>query len=304
MAARRQDKQKRSIFGLHRSKTDKQQSAGRGTLAGILKVLAVLSAVVAVAAALYFAEGYVRSLKSPETGRLELVDVPGWVNEQVRAKVVAEAGGETLALNDDTAHQVAENLAAVGYLDEVNVRITHEDIRVRGRWRKPLALVKTGLTKFYVDADLVVLEFVSMPNLPIITVKGVPVTRMPPTGQAIDRDDLAAAVAILALLGRLDGEVVPDKPLLDEIDRIDVSNFRGIEDHRLPHIVLYAKDNTQIIWGAEIGAWAQYLEAEDEVKLAKLYSYYKQRGSIMGGVKYINLHYPQDKVPQPIDKYR
>lgn len=268
------------------------------------KVLAAPVAVAAVVAVLYFGEGYVQSLRSEETGRLELVDVPEWVNEQLWVKIVAQAGGESLVINEEVAHQVADNLASVGYLDEVKVQTTQDDIRVRGRWRKPLALVKTGLTKFYVDADLVALDFVAMPNLPIVTVKGVPVTRVPPTGQALDRDDLSAAVAILALLGRLDKEMVPDKPLLDEIDRIDVSNFGGRENPRLPHIVFYAKDHTQIIWGAEIGAWAQHLEAEDEVKLAKLYSYYKECGSLMGGVKYIDLRDPQDKVPQPIDKYR
>ena len=42
----------------------------------------------------------------------------------------------------------------------------------------------------------------------------------------------------------------------------------------------------------------------DEEKLAKLYAYYKEFGSLSADVKYINLRNPQDKMPQPIDKYR
>jgi hypothetical protein len=49
--------------------------------------------------------------------------------------------------------------------------------------------------------------------------------------------------------------------------------------------------------------WGQHLEATDEDKLAKLYGYYKEYGSLMGRAKYINLRDPQDKIPLPIDKY-
>jgi len=101
----------------------------------------------------------------------------------------------------------------------------------------------------------------------------------------------------------MDELITPDKPLLYEIDYIDVSNFEGREDTRFPHIVLYATDKTEIIWGAEIATWQRYLEATDEEKLAKLYGYYKEHGSLLNGVKYINLRNPQDKIPLPIDKY-
>jgi hypothetical protein len=102
----------------------------------------------------------------------------------------------------------------------------------------------------------------------------------------------------------MDRLVTPDKPLLYEIASVDVSNFKGRENSRFPHIVLYTKDNTEIIWGAEVGTWQQFLESTDEQKLAKLYEYYKKHGSLLGGVKYINLRDPQDNIPLPIDKYQ
>jgi hypothetical protein len=113
-------------------------------------------------------------------------------------------------------------------------------------------------------------------------------------------------VALALLLHRMDAEVTPKNPLLEHIANIDMRNFNGRKNPREPHIVLRSKDGTQIIWGAEIGEWTKHLEATDEQKLAKLYAYYRDYGSLSAGAKYIyiNLRDPQDKVPKPIDKYR
>jgi hypothetical protein len=155
-----------------------------------------------------------------------------------------------------------------------------------------------------VDAEQVVLDFVEMPHLPIVKITGLPlITRTPPLGEVWQRDGLAAAIEIIKRLEQMDKLVTPDKPLLYEIDRIDVSNFNGRENTQHPHIVMYTKDNTQIIWGAEVGKWQRYLESTDEQKLAKLYGYYKEYGTLSGGAKYINLRDPQDNIPLPIDKY-
>jgi len=43
-------------------------------------------------------------------------------------------------------------------------------------------------------------------------------------------------------MNRMDKSFTPDKPLLFEIDRIDVRNFNGRRDKGEPHIVLYTKD--------------------------------------------------------------
>jgi len=52
-----------------------------------------------------------------------------------------------------------------------------------------------------------------------------------------------------------------------------------------------------------MGKWQQHLELSDEEKLASLYSYYKDYGTLSGGVKFINLRDPRDNIPLPIDKY-
>ncbi len=278
-------------------------------MTGILKVLAAVCVLAGVVIGFVFLDKYVKKAVpvSEKTASLELVDTPGWVSDQLKEKVyaAAKANGEDLKLDEDAAGSVQQNIETlVAWLNEVEVQVTHHSIRNEGLWRKPLALVKSGLQKFYVDAELVVLDFVPMLNLPIVKVKGLSVTtKPPPLGKVWQKDDLRAAVAILAQLDQMDSLVAAEKPLLYEIDSVDVSNFNGRKNRRLPHIVLYTKDNTRIIWGAEIGTWQRYLEATDEDKLAKLYSYYKEYGSLLGGAKYINLRDPQETIPLPVDKY-
>ncbi len=312
MAKRRKTKSKtkRISFKLGTSKERKKQRlTHRPSLTGILKVLAVVCVLAAVGIGFVFLDKYVRKTVpvSEKTAILELVDAPAWVNEPLKEKIyaAAKAYGEDLKLDEDAALSVQQNIETlVAWLDEVEVETTHDSIRIEGRWRKPLALVKKGRQSFYVDTKLVVLDYVAMPNLPIVRVNGLSAkTKIPPPGEVWECDDLAAAVAILARLDLMDKLVTPDKPLLYDIDSINMSNFNGRRNDRKPHIVMYATDNTEIIWGAEIGTWQRYLEATDEEKLTNLYAYYKEHDSLLNSAKRINLQYSQERVSLPIDKY-
>ena len=311
MAARRKRKKsktKRISFRAGPLRKKKKQETGwfGPRLINILKVSAVICVLAGIVVGIVFLEKYVKkTVPGPqESVSLELANVPEWVSGELQAKIFAAAGGQTFRLDEDASQLVAENLASAVWLDEVKVQTKHDRLRIEGRWRRPLALVKSGLHKFYVDTELVVLDFVPVPRLPIVTITGLSlITKTPPLGKVWQRDDLAAAVTILNQLNQMDKFITPDKPLLYEIDSIDVSNFEGRADARFPHIVLYAKDNTEITWGAEVGKWQRYLESTDEEKLAKLYSYYKEHGTLLGSAKYINLRDPQDNIPLPIDKY-
>lgn len=306
MARRRKtkNKAKRISFKRNTSKRKRQPTIPIPSLKGVLKVSVVVCLLAAAGAAFYFGEKYVKSIKPVGTGPLELVDAPEWASDELKTRIYNAAGGKSFELDENVARAVAENLAAVSWLNEVKVTTTHNRLLVEAKWRKPLALVQFGLRSVYVDTELVVLDFVPIHNLPIVKIEGLSATaRIPPPGEVWQSDELSAAVTILAKLDQMDKSVTPDKPLLYEIDRIDISNFNGRENSRVPHIILYAKDNTEIIWGAEFGAWQRYLETTDEKKLAKLYAFYKEYGTLLGGVKYINLRDPQDNISQPIDKY-
>jgi hypothetical protein len=279
----------------------------RTTLIIIAAVLAVICVLLVGRIGFDFLHKYVKETVAvnERVGSIELVDVPAWVSRRLEEKVyTAAGGGEDLKLDEDAARSIQNNLVReVAWLDEVKVQITHESIRIKALWRKPVALVKQGSRRFYVDAELVVLDPVPIEALPIVQVRDLsPGSHAPSVGEVWQQDDLAAAVVILELLDRMDKRVTPDKPLLYEIDAIDVSNFDGRENSRLPHIVLYAKDNTEIVWGAEYDKWQRHFEATDEEKLAKLYSYYQDYGTLLNSAKSINLREPQDTPPLPIDK--
>jgi hypothetical protein len=238
---------------------------------------------------------------------LELINPPYWVNDQVKQQIyaAATAGGEDLKIDEDIAKSVQKNIETfTSWLDEVSVQTTSDAVRIEGNWRKPLALVMQGPRKFYVGKELVVLDFVTIDALPIVEVTGIlPDSQVPPAGKVWEKDDLAAAVEILERLNARDELETEGNSLLFEIDRIDVSNFNGRQNSGSAHIILYTTDDRLIIWGAEIGKTQRYLEATDEQKIARLFSYYKEKGTLLGGVKYIDLKEPQQTIPLPIDRY-
>lgn len=288
-----------------KKRTKKQAEARRHTLIAAAKAAVVMSLAVASGAFLRYAEGYVGEVKPLGEAELVLLNVPEWVNFDLNAKVVAAAGGNSFPVSDDTAEVVARNLASMSWLDDIQVDVTHETVRVLARWRKPLALIKRGPSKFYVDSDLVVLDYMPMAHLPIVEVKNVRTNFTPPApGTPFNQADLAAAVRLIIALSRMDADLSPKHPLLQQLAYIDVDNYSGRKNDGKPHIVLHAKDGTELLWGAELGEWATQFEASDKDKLAKLYVYYAQHPSLSSGGKYVNLYDPQDKVPQPIDKYR
>jgi len=290
-----------SVWG---TKTKKEAAARKQTLVTAVKVAAVMCLLVASGAFLRYAEGYVRTVKPTEEGALVLRDVPQWANYDLKTRIVGMAGGNQFPIQEDTAATIADHLARMSWLDNVEIEVTYDKVFVKALWRKPVALIERGPSRFYVDLDLVVLDYMPMAHLPIVEVTGVKTGLPPSPGAKFDRDDLAAAVKLIDLISRVDADLDPKNPLLEQIGSIDVDNYKGRKNHSKPHIVLRSKEGTQILWGAEIGEWAKHLEATDEQKLAKLYGYYTEFGSLSAGAKYINLHDPLDKVPQPVDKYR
>lgn len=312
MVKRKRKKHKVSLMPLtfgSRKKRKTHADFKFSNLFASLKIAAVICVSAGIIIGFVYLEKYVKKIvrNSEKTAFLELVNPPDWVNEAIKGQIfdAATAGGEDLKLDDDLARSVQKNIEAfTGWIDEVKVQTTSESLQIEGRWRMPVALVKRGLRKFYVDSELVVLDFVPMDNLPIIKVEGISASSdVPPTGKIWQADDLAAAVAILNRLKQRDELEGPGCRLLYEIDRINVSNFNGRQNSRYSHIILYTTENTEIIWGAELEKWQQHLEATNEQKIARLYSYYKEKGSLLGGVKYINLKDPQQTIPLPIDKY-
>src|SRR4030042_1862663 len=196
----------------------------------IVKVAIVSGLLVGAGFFLRYAEGFVRAAQAGEEGSLILVSVREWVSRDLKLRAAGVAGGSRFPIRDETAQMVARNLAPMAWLDDVAVQVTQDAVRVKARWRKPLALIQKNSWKLYVDADLVVLDYVPMPQLPIVEGTGLAVERPPQPGEVFDQRDLGAAVALIHLLHRADTEFAPKTPLIEQIASIDVSNYRGRRD--------------------------------------------------------------------------
>jgi len=295
-------KSEKDSFKLGSSKDRKKRRISRYRQSLLFIAIVVGIVCVFAGAGVFFVFLDQRVPRPQQSGFIKLVNPPEWINEALKEKIykAAQAGGKNMKLDENAAQKVQQNIAKVSWVDHVTVQTTADSFIVDANWRKPVGLLKIGQGKFYVDRESVVLDFVPMSNLPIIEIKGFPASAKPPApGQVWHSDALSAAVAILTRLDWMDKKEVPNKPLLNQIESIDITNF---QNNRLPHIVLYAKDGTGIIWGAEIGTWQRYLEARDEDKLAKLYGYYSETGSLLNRVKYIDLRQPDKANFQPVDK--
>ena len=293
--------------GTSKRKKTKQRLRLVTSLISSFKISFMVCILGGTAIGLLYLDKYRKETTPPIIGEVELefVDVPAWVNEELRQKALTAARSdlEDLRIDENAAGLVQQNIdRRFAWLDDVKVQTTHNAVRIEGRWRRPMGLIKSGRRSFYVDAEQVLLDFVEMPGMPIVEITGLTsVRKIRPLGEVWEGDDLAAAITLLDRLERRDRD--EEKPLLNEIKRLDVSNFEGRKYRKLPHIVLYANDDTKIMWGAKIGEWQRYLESTDEQKIAKLYGYYKDFGTLSGDVKFINLCDPLDDIPQPIDKY-
>lgn len=270
-------------------------------------ILGMIVITAGIGAGLFYLNRYVNRIRlGREVESVKLMGVPDWVNRRLEEKLydTALAGLDVLKINEQTARVVQQNIEAnFHWLDNPVVQVKNDTVQISGEWRKPLGLVKIGSDKFYIDSELVVLNFIPEPQLPIVRIRGLGGYDIPGAGNAWTRQDLAAAIEILSRLDKMDRMVTPDNPLLAEIETIDVSNFNGRDNKDFAHIIMYARDNTEIIWGAELGSWQRNLEATDQEKIGRLYNYYKEKGTLLGNVKYIDLRNLQDKIYQPIDKY-
>ncbi len=211
----------------------------------------------------------------PETkeGSLKLIGAPAWLNQDWTTKLIAAAGGERFPLDQDSAQMIAERLAELSWLGNVHVNTTQEYLEVRANYRRPVGWVRSGRKqKVYLDVDMTVLEYIPVTAIPVVEIKGLASTQVPQPGQKWLADDAAAAVELLNWLYTMDlhfqqekekrgndtasllEKKIPEKPLLDEIESIDVSNFAARRSRSAPNIVLHVSDGTIGRWGA---AWGQ-----------------------------------------------
>ncbi len=306
MAKRKKKKSTRQLFSFARNGKKKNTSPASPLLLTALKIIGTVGFFAAVAIAFIYMERYVlHNRKSQEPLQIELINQPEWVTDPLQDRMIEVAQFQRLFSSSDAATRIQKNIREYfPWIDQCRVQKAADAFRIAALWRKPLGMISFGSRKFYLDRERMILDFEPLPTLPVVRIEGhrLSMSQLKP-GHYLREDDIQAALAILDRLDRFAPQNKDQSPILFEIERIDISNINGREDPRQPHIILYAQDNTEIIWGARLGSWQRHLEATDEEKLAKLFSFYQQYGTLLGNVKYINLRDPKTNVPQPIDQY-
>ena len=325
--AQRKKKKKGGLFSFFSKKKKTKRSKRKNSdsfVTGLKVALSIMFLTILVAGGaigLIYMDRYVKntakvkapdeSLKTKE-GLLKLIGAPGWLNPDWTSALIATAGGERFPLNEASAKNVADRLSTLSWLDNVQVQTTSEYLEVKANYRMPVALVRASRNrKVFLDVDMTVLDYIPVTKIPVVEIKGLASTKIPEPGQKWLADDAAAAVELLNLLYLADlhfqqeqgsdtEKKTPEKPLLDELESIDVSNFAARKSRSAPNIVLNVVDGTKVYWGAAWNQASVYFEADEKDKLARLYQFFMDHHNTLGGsAKYIELRWPQDSIPRP-----
>jgi len=324
MARKKKTKTKKT-GGFFSKKKTHRKTKNRPSFATGLKValtilfLAVLAAGGAVG--LRYLDRYVKAAAAEEIpeGTVVFKKPPIWLNQEWKDWIQETLGSAAFPLDASTAQIVSEKLKPVAWFKDLAVQTEPNGINVYAEYRRPVGLVTSGGKKLYIGDDMTVMDYIPMTAIPIVEIKGAS-TKAPELGQVWLAGDAQAAVELLNLLYRIDqlyqqemeqqktrkttspGGKIPEKPLLNEIDSIDVSNFAGRKSssHDTPQIILNVKDGTKVYWGAAWGQAATAFEADEKTKLDRLYQWFMEHNNtLQGTVKIIELRWLQDSIPRP-----
>jgi len=294
-------RKKKSKFGFWSKKKKKkptkaQAKAAREAAQARIRILAAVVAISAVLAGVgfgfFYLDKYVLS-SSPVAKQQVALDpnMPEWVSGELASLIRLTAGDEKFDFDKQAASRAAKNLMEFEWLKNVKVTLTKDALKMTADYRKPIAMLKLGKKKYYLDKELTPLRHIPVPKLAIVEITGFSLRNL---SDVRLQEDIIAATDIIKLLAAMDEVSKLEKPLLFEIASVDVSNFYGrkYSDQSKPNIILYAKDSTPILWGSEPGKTVGQIEATDQQKIASLYEIYEEKGTLLGRFKIIDLQNP------------
>ncbi len=235
-------------------------------------------------------------------GSLKLLDPPTWLNQDWQDQLVKTAGGMRFPLNEHSAKMAAERLSRLSWLDNVRVQVTPDYLLVKADYRRPLAMVRANRGRVvYLDSQMRAIDYLPLSTIPIPEIQGLASVQVPEAGLVWKAEDAQAAVELLTLFNKMDlhflnGKKI-EKPLVSDLESIDVSNFAARRSRSAPNIVLNIKDGTKVYWGAAWGKAAEFVEADDKVKLTRLYETfvsYNHTLQVQQKAKFIDLTWLQE----------
>ncbi len=308
-AFRKRDGKKKTKPAARKTKKRKTKNAPRiSPLMRVLLTIVGFAVLIAgLTAGFMVAEQYIQTLPQIEshTGPLKLIHPPRWLGQAWVDHIIDTVGGSRFPLDDTAAQTVGPPLATIAWMVDVNVQTTPQHIEVRAQYRRPIVRIRHGGRGYYVDEQMVVFEALPVTQIAIPEVVGFTQRSVPSPGTVWLAEDIKAAMELVRVLGRMDVRMAEvdepiEKPLLDEIAAVDVSNFAGRRNGARPHLVLNVKDSsTQVYWGAAWGQAARQMEANEKDKLTTLYQFYiENNNTLKDSVRFIDLTRPK-AIPRP-----
>ncbi len=250
-------------------------------------------------------ERYVKTLPQIESAAGPLIlkkPTPPWLESSWTEHIVKTVGGRRFVLDEAAARTVAERLAAIPWMYDVRVQATSKALEISAQYRRPIVSVRLGGRTYYVDEKMIVFEALPVTSIAVPAVKGFSQRTAPTPGTVWPAEDIRAAMELVNVLSLMDLQMMAaeepiSKPLLDEIESVDVSGLSAVK----PNIVLDVKDGTtKINWGAAWGQAARKMEADEKEKITTLYQFYiENKNTLQSKVKFIELRQPQSLVPRP-----
>jgi len=282
------------------AKKAKSKARKTGGAKSFLKAATIITIIIMIAGICYGfvkLESFVRfelCRENESSVSLRLIDKPEWLNQELLKRIneTARMGDERLTFKPDTAAVVARHLDNhLKWLTDISVRTTAEAIEVSAKYRKPIAQLNTDGGMYYVDEDLVALDYIPINTFKILEITGFKNRQKPVPGQYWREDDIAAGVKLIRILQQMDRQQT--KKLIYEIQSIDVSNYnkRGSE---VSQLIIKTIDGPEVLWGAEPGQAAANIEPPEEEKLMSLYQMFRTKGTLKGEYKYIDLRFPKE----------
>lgn len=200
---------------------------------------------------------YASPAYQPAAVRVVLADPPDWVvREKWQDRILASVSVPRPEnwMDEQLVVRLSDRIASSGWVKAVNRVSKRMDgtIEIAADYRRPIAMLLTEQGYVPVDRDGYrlpeVYERVDT-NSGWIRIRGV-ASPSPRVNMAFDEKsapDAVAAVRLAALIFEQGWDIS------SRISAIDVTNFRGRQDHRDCHIKLWTPEGTLIKWGSAIG---------------------------------------------------
>jgi hypothetical protein len=242
---------------------------------------------------------------------LVLKDRPAWMSEALAEQILksAQPRSPRSALDHELVAEIGQTLEHNAWVRQVKQvkrvygKSAGDTVEIDCEFRAPIALVASRNDFILVDGEGIRLpEKFGPSTLPRILlgpdgkmnlriIEGV--AAMPPfvDGQKWVGDDLAAGLDMAKLLyGR---------PFTEEIQRINVANFKGRKNPRDAQIVLLTRFRSEVRWGEPIKL-SFYAELPPIQKLERLALICQKYGRVDGGHSWVDIRL--DKVMYPAEE--